>query len=155
MEGSDAPGVAAGAEAAFASYLAQAKRGEVVDFEAFCAERPALTDSLRVLFNAWSVTKRLPSKGQSIREFLSKKESRPRIDLDDEAPAEDPGSGVRERLAQIASRSGRYALREEIARGGMGVILRVWDKDLRRTLAMKASFESITESDPSETTTTS
>ncbi|MCZ6570135.1 MAG: serine/threonine-protein kinase, partial [Deltaproteobacteria bacterium] len=152
MEGSDAPGVAAGAEAAFASYLALVKRGEIVDFDAFCSERPALADSLRVLFHSWSAARRPPSRGQSIREFLSQEESRPRIDLDDEAPAEDPGSGVRERLAQIASRSGRYTLREEIARGGMGVILRVWDKDLRRTLAMKASFESITDKEPSETT---
>ncbi|TAH39515.1 MAG: hypothetical protein EYC70_01650 [Planctomycetota bacterium] len=33
--------------------------------------------------------------------------------------------------------SGRYELREEIARGGMGAVLKVWDPDLRRHLAMK------------------
>ena len=154
MEGSDAPGVAAGAEAAFASYLGHVKRGDVVDFDAFCAERPALADSLRVLFNAWSVSQRPPSRGQSIGDFLSQQKSRPGIDLDDGAPVDEHDSGVRERLAQIASRSGRYTLREEIARGGMGVILRVWDKDLRRTLAMKASFESIVDS-PADTTSES
>ena len=31
----------------------------------------------------------------------------------------------------------RYQVRGEIARGGMGVILRVWDEDLHRTMAMK------------------
>ena len=31
----------------------------------------------------------------------------------------------------------RYKLEGEIARGGMGTILRVWDEDLRRHLAMK------------------
>jgi hypothetical protein len=31
----------------------------------------------------------------------------------------------------------RYRLDGEIARGGMGAILKVWDEDLRRTLAMK------------------
>ena len=32
---------------------------------------------------------------------------------------------------------GRYELKEEIARGGMGVVLRVRDIDLDRTMAMK------------------
>lgn len=31
----------------------------------------------------------------------------------------------------------RYRLEGEIARGGMGAILEVWDKDLRRPLVMK------------------
>ena len=31
----------------------------------------------------------------------------------------------------------RYEIQREIARGGMGAILRVWDEDLRRNLAMK------------------
>src|SRR6185436_5216949 len=31
----------------------------------------------------------------------------------------------------------RYKLLGEVARGGMGAVLRIWDKDLRRTLAMK------------------
>ncbi len=43
-------------------------------------------------------------------------------------------------LARLSSRqgpTGRYVLKGEIARGGMGAILRVWDEDLRRNLAMK------------------
>jgi len=32
---------------------------------------------------------------------------------------------------------GQYARHEEIARGGMGAILEVWDEHLRRALAMK------------------
>ncbi|MEQ8763630.1 MAG: bifunctional serine/threonine-protein kinase/formylglycine-generating enzyme family protein [Planctomycetota bacterium] len=34
-------------------------------------------------------------------------------------------------------KSGRYKLKEYIAEGGMGSILRAWDPDLKRTLAMK------------------
>jgi formylglycine-generating enzyme required for sulfatase activity/serine/threonine protein kinase len=44
------------------------------------------------------------------------------------------------RILKLAERSqsfGRYTVEGEIARGGMGAILRVWDADLRRHLAMK------------------
>lgn len=41
------------------------------------------------------------------------------------------------RLAAQRFAGGRYALKDEIARGGMGAILKVWDQDLRRHLAMK------------------
>ncbi len=46
-------------------------------------------------------------------------------------------SGRLEKLAARAPSGGRYDVRGEIARGGMGAILEVWDEDLRRTLAMK------------------
>jgi len=142
-EGHDASEATAGAEAAFASYIARIQDGDGVDFDAFCAERPALADSLRMLHDAWrtSVRKNVAaSREPSIRAFLSKDAGRGNVDLDDEAPRDEPDSGVQGRLEQIASRTGRYQLREEVARGGMGVILKVWDKDLRRTLAMKATF---------------
>ncbi|MFN0009260.1 MAG: tetratricopeptide repeat protein [Planctomycetota bacterium] len=41
------------------------------------------------------------------------------------------------RLAARGESTGRYAYEEEIARGGMGAIHRVWDADLQRALAMK------------------
>lgn len=51
---------------------------------------------------------------------------------------EDPGvAAVLERLDSRRPPEGRYVVREEIASGGMGRILRVWDGDLRRHLAMK------------------
>ncbi|MHC4938848.1 MAG: WD40 repeat domain-containing serine/threonine protein kinase [Planctomycetota bacterium] len=138
-EGSEPQDAVAGAEAAFASYLARVKHGEQIDFESFCAERPALADSLRVLFDAWHSTSGARN-AETIGEFLSNQQERGNISLDPEAPPEDSGSGIQERLAQLGRRTGRYNLREEVARGGMGVILKIWDKDLRRTLAMKASF---------------
>jgi len=152
MAGADtggAPDLTAGAEAAYASYLARVRRGEEVDFDAFCGDRPDLADSLRQLHAA--LKERAggdpppSSRVQSIREFLSQREAAPdpNINLDPEAPREEAGSGVRDRLNQLATRSGRYTLRGEVARGGMGVILKVWDRDLRRTLAMKAAFGSI------------
>ncbi len=49
------------------------------------------------------------------------------------------GSGRRliDKLADSVKLSSRYRVSKELARGGMGTILRVWDDDLRRNLAMK------------------
>ncbi len=63
----------------------------------------------------------------------------PQVDLDDDAVSQGGGlsSEVLERLSDRGPASMRYRLQGEIARGGMGAILRVWDEDLRRRLAMK------------------
>ncbi len=45
--------------------------------------------------------------------------------------------GVLERLAKRRGSNQRYEVRREIGRGGMGVILDIWDADLGRDLAMK------------------
>jgi serine/threonine-protein kinase len=62
--------------------------------------------------------------------------SDPGIALEPPAPAEFPSS-LLDRLAGHQSSIGRYQLQSEIAKGGQGVVLRVWDEDLRRHLAMK------------------
>ncbi|MHC4931425.1 MAG: WD40 repeat domain-containing serine/threonine protein kinase [Planctomycetota bacterium] len=153
---SPSPEIAAGAEAAYASYLARLGAGESIDFETYCRERPDQADSLRRIHAAWSERNEgAPRKGgrvQSIRDFLSEKlgpGADANVNLDPEAPRE-PDSGVKDRLQQLATRTGRYSLRGEVARGGMGVILKVWDRDLRRTLAMKAAFGAVGGNDSAE-----
>jgi formylglycine-generating enzyme required for sulfatase activity/tRNA A-37 threonylcarbamoyl transferase component Bud32 len=56
-------------------------------------------------------------------------------------PEPEQGEGasaqVLERLQNRIGKESRYQIQGEFARGGMGAILKVWDQDLRRTLAMK------------------
>ena len=72
----------------------------------------------------------------------------PRINLQDELseagaqnPAPDSGStSVQDfvkRLSPKVDVGSRYQIKQEVGAGGMGTILRVWDEDLRRNLAMK------------------
>ncbi|MHC5211782.1 MAG: protein kinase domain-containing protein, partial [Planctomycetota bacterium] len=60
----------------------------------------------------------------------------------------DPSSFVFEVVRRLAGRGegyGRYTLKGEVARGGQGAILRVWDEDLRRHLAMKVTLGKVGE----------
>jgi serine/threonine protein kinase len=52
-----------------------------------------------------------------------------------------PASQVVERLRARTRPADRYESKGEIARGGMGAIHRVFDQDLRRTLAMKVMLD--------------
>ncbi len=57
-------------------------------------------------------------------------------DVEERAPS-GASSELLRRLSEQSLKESRYALEGEVARGGMGAILRVWDADLRRHLAMK------------------
>ncbi len=63
----------------------------------------------------------------------------PEVSLDRATPDAPSGasSELLQRLSDHSLKESRYELQGEIARGGMGAVLRVWDEDLRRTLAMK------------------
>ena len=58
----------------------------------------------------------------------------PDVDPTDESAT---SRGLIKRLSTQITAGPRYRARQELARGGMGTILRVWDGDLRRNLAMK------------------
>src|SRR6187399_1408145 len=83
-----------------------------------------------------------PQQGDSFAARLKKKYGAgvdPQVSLGGEENA-DSGAGssrLLDRLAEQGVKSARYRLEGEVARGGMGAILKIWDEDLRRQLAMK------------------
>ena len=64
----------------------------------------------------------------------------PAASLGERAAGEEAADATNELLTRLSKRgtkSERLELEGEIGRGGMGAILKIWDADLRRHLAMK------------------
>ncbi|MFM7281204.1 MAG: hypothetical protein ACKO32_05430, partial [Planctomycetia bacterium] len=150
----------------FASFLTAHEQGRSPDFEALVREHPELSARLRQLqaqYTHWkTIFDRLASSaaasagsdlgagasraGQGekrLAEELREKYGEgvdPGISLEGDGAAQDdtgPSSELLRRLRTHAPKNARYKLQGEIGRGGMGAVIRVWDEDLRRTLAMK------------------
>jgi formylglycine-generating enzyme required for sulfatase activity/serine/threonine protein kinase len=128
------------AEAAFVEFMSLTQAGEGTNFDTFCADRPDLASELRSLYEDWQRIRKLV--GRSLPPTLSDQLSQVHgIDLESGValdPVSRPSSAVLERLGEHTPQAPRYEVVDEIARGGMGVILKTWDKNLRRNLAMKA-----------------
>ena len=135
-------------EALIASWLTRRGTSDDVDLEEICRAHPQHAEELR--------------RVRLVLELLGKEESKRQSSLASSfserircvhGPGVDPmirlegeeGSDHTDRLIdQLSGRmpsSGRYHLKGEIGRGGMGAVLRVWDEDLRRHLAMKVLLE--------------
>jgi hypothetical protein len=130
------------AEEAFAQLFSASREITDEDFESCCSEHGDLEPELRGLYADWKRVKRLVGAAQA--PAASQPAARPIEDFDPEVtlePIESSSSIVMERLGEHSPRSARYEVQSEVARGGMGVILRVWDQDLRRDLAMKALID--------------
>jgi formylglycine-generating enzyme required for sulfatase activity/serine/threonine protein kinase len=107
--------------AAFLGEVLERVEAGTSSFEACCAERPHLVKELKELYAACH---RLQSSVDSPRS----------------SGAIEAELFSSELLGRLAGRKGsfeRYQLRGEIARGGQGTVVQVWDEDLRRPLAMK------------------
>ncbi len=114
-------------------------------FDALCSAHPSLADELRRLRQLDGAVQeflRQAAQGQRVAAALSQQFGEgvdPGVSLEGSRPAEDsgPSSELLRRLRTHAPKDSRYQLLGEIGRGGMGAVIRVWDEDLRRTLAMK------------------
>ncbi|MBI4882372.1 MAG: SUMF1/EgtB/PvdO family nonheme iron enzyme [Planctomycetes bacterium] len=132
-------------ERLFREFLALQERGDAIDFERFCAERPASSPELRRIHSEWQqATLRLsrPPRGASLKRRFKEVFGRTveaGLSVEPEPPLSH-GPGSQELLRRLAVHNPahtRYRLKDEIAHGGMGSIFKVWDEDLRRNLAMK------------------
>ncbi len=131
-------------ESLFAAWLEEDSAGAPRDFEAFCREHGDLAPALRELYGHWLKLEQVVRQfgvGKSLTDKLQShfgKDVDPKVTLEAEEQAEAGSSS--EILSRLGSRgpvSTRYRIQGEVAHGGMGAVLRVWDLDLRRHLAMK------------------
>jgi formylglycine-generating enzyme required for sulfatase activity len=111
-----------------------------------CTRESALADELRALharYGQWeSLFGELGSQEllQKLREGLDTSARLTMSCTDANAavpPSARPSSALLERLRGKAHTAGRYRLVGEIGRGGMGAVVKVWDEELGRPLAMK------------------
>ena len=136
------------AQRLYESFLHARSRGESEDFEALCARAPELGDELRSLHARHA--RWVSLFGALGSEELSRKFAAGRAWSDSGAkaaaggaaqsgsgPSSGPASALLERLRGKAPTTGRYRLVGEIGRGGMGAVVKVWDEELGRPLAMK------------------
>jgi eukaryotic-like serine/threonine-protein kinase len=146
------------------AYLSGIEAGQPADPEKLLADHPALAAQLRAYLGVMNLAGRLVQDGTSGPEIAAGRAQRtdrrlgssvlsnlefgssplPEIHLHE--PVDEGEPLVMPRLAELpghgVSSLGRYQLQGEIARGGMGAILRGRDVDLGRELAIKVLLES-------------
>ncbi|MCY2960276.1 MAG: serine/threonine-protein kinase [Planctomycetota bacterium] len=142
------------AESIFVAWLADRSR----DFAQVVRAHPEHSPELRALHALWlRLEPVLSLAGVQPSEAIErlKPETAPQpapldraptpLDLGSKSAGKSATSDLLRRLDQ-KRRTGRYRLEGEVARGGMGAILRVWDEDIRRHLAMKVVLGQAAES---------
>jgi serine/threonine protein kinase/formylglycine-generating enzyme required for sulfatase activity len=136
----------------FAEWLARREEGRGEPFESMLAQNPAHVEGLRAMHAGWSFASNRHEKVRRHDESLSNRLFEtfgsgvdPKVSLDRDAEKSTPGadgeSTLYDDLRARSDSSGRYRHEAKIAEGGMGAIHRVYDKDLRRVLAMKVMLE--------------
>src|SRR5262245_9031324 len=139
-----------GAEELFVRWLAEHRGASEDAIEELYRTHPAQASELRAFHDEWQRVRRwlkragvglADEQGHSFAERLKQEYGSgvdPAIALEKEREeGGPPTSALLRRLGEHGLRRSRYALKGELARGGMGAILKVWDEDLRRSLAMK------------------
>ncbi len=127
------------ASALFADFVMRREGGDDAEFEALLEAHPLLRNELLRLGKEWDDAQGLLGRlapGASLARSLRGVGS-------SAAPAK-VAVEVETLLQRLRSRVGlaaRYRPVEEIARGGMGTVLRVWDETLHRALAMKVILD--------------
>ena len=112
------------AELVFAEYLERIEAGEACDFDAFCVEHEGLRPALQRMHAQWAAMHLAFERiGDESTEAL---------------PVDEAVGGMDALLGRMGrGRLTRYELGDEIARGGMGRIVRAFDNELRREVALK------------------
>ena len=136
----DGSGAQSEAQDLFLRYVKKARSGGTQAFQALCEEHPEQADYLRELHSIYKLGAALASS-QSFHESLRQRygdinEITLSVDEDSSVDAT-VATQVDEGFRQRTYDTSRYRLEGEIARGGMGIVFRVKDQDLSRSIAMK------------------
>ena len=148
MRGGGSP---AGPMELFARWLAAGAPGDEGSFDALLEAHPEAGSELRTLREQWrALEPALRLAGFELRdvgglaarlEALHGAGIDPRVQLDSGRSGAASGESKLVESLRSKARASRYLVEKEIARGGMGAILRVWDEDIRRHIAMKVALE--------------
>ena len=132
------------AEDLFLEYVRRVEGGEAMEFDALCRANARQERDLRAIKAHWDAIERLRGRAaehapltEKLREQFGE-DVDPGVSLsDEEKKTVAKESKLVERLRASGGHRARYRMLGEVARGGMGAILKIWDDDLRRSLAMK------------------
>ena len=119
----------------FAGWLSARETGDSIAFGELLRAHPDLAAELEALHATW--------EGLAVSISLA-------------SATEPPSMTPSARMSRLAARGStfeRYRIEGEVARGGMGAILKVWDDDLRRVLAMKVALDAGVPSSTASATT--
>jgi serine/threonine protein kinase/formylglycine-generating enzyme required for sulfatase activity len=131
------------AEEAYGEFLRRSAASGSPDFAAFCARHPALSDGLRILHSLHVRGSNAPEDAAFLRELergLKSDSSASQAEGQEAGREAVREAAIRRVLSKpsfLAPGPHRYAVKGEIARGGMSVVLEVCDEELDRASAMK------------------
>src|SRR5262245_38155033 len=102
----------------FAQFVSNRGKDPAAEFEALCRAHPAQARELHLLAAHWE-------RVEVVLEHFGGSNSLTLAGARSGTPADEHSNEVLRRLARHKSGASRYALKGEVARGGMGAILRV------------------------------
>lgn len=126
----------------YLEFLAQRRNEPATDFEEFCSARPAMARALRQLHERLSGSS-LDSGAPISLGFSQKLLDRYGLGAPSSVDGLRPALQAPDLASEVEPLAAphRYEVKGEVARGGMGAILEVWDRGMERSLAMKVILE--------------